>query len=298
MQEKKKYVRNVMDIAKNLARYALYFLAVVLTPLIATPIAKLFDWCVLDWSSPGQLRGFFTDLFTAILWLNELVVILIVEHFAKRSFEKKMGETGIRELQSDELSVEPLPQETEVEAEVAATEAETMFKGEEKTLLKKEKLSQRVNSWWKPKPMLPLRNVGILFLITAACILLISVQIDFQVKPFYDLGDKTTYSEIVNMLGFLVMNLFKCIWIVMIIQSALGIWQALMEYCNVAHVKFIKWIGTGAMVLLFGLYDVFTSANPFAWTYIIFYVAFTAIYYFQQRSNVKSYLLIFFLYIF
>ena len=290
MQDKNKYVENVMDIAKNLARYALFFLAVVLTPLIAEPIAKLFDWCVLDWSSPGQLRGFFTDLFTAIFWIIELVAIILVEYFAKRSIDKKIGATGLPVLQGEEGQVAPLTTEVEAEAAVAdATAPETTKKG---------KFLRWVNSWWKPKPMLPMQNVGILLLITVACILLISVQINFQVKPFYDLGDKTTYSEIINMGGFLVMNLIKCIWIVKMIESALGIWQALMEYNNAARVRFVKWIGAGAMVLLFGVYDVLASANPFMWTYLLFYIAFTAIYYFQQRSGVKTLLLIFFIYIF
>ena len=67
---------------------------------------------------------------------------------------------------------------------------------------------------------------------------------------------------------------------------------------NKENLKWLVWVGVGFLLLGFGVYDVLMSANPFAWTYLLFYVAFTAVYYFAERNNVKAFLLIFFIYIF
>ncbi len=312
MQKNKDLTKSVIEITGNMARYALYFLVVVLTPLIAEPIAKMFDWCVLNWSEPGQLRGFFTALFTVIFWLIGMAIILSVENGFKKTVKRKTEMLTGKELTSegaqtqtektDDAAAKAENQPTKTEAPAAETvKQDGRLSKEERKQRNAERLA-KFKTWWvttfQSKPVLPWRNVGSLLLITVACLLLISLQIDFQVKPFYELGDKITYSELINKGGEIVVNLVKCIWIVMMLRAALGIWQALLEFWDISHVRFLKWIGAGAMLVLFGIYDVCSTGNPFAWTYIAFYVAFTAIYYFTERSEVKTYLLTFFIYIF
>lgn len=296
MQETKDLTKNVANITGNLARYAFYFLILVLTPSIAKPIAKLFDWCALVWSEPGQLRVFFTALFSVILFGIALVLVFSIENAFKKAVENKKDL-----LSGNHLKRQANAQATAVEAEVAATQAQPLSAKEqrkENARVRKEKFAAWRKKNFQSKPVLPWRNVGSLLLITSVCILIISFQTNFQVKPFYELGDKTTYSELLNKGGEIVLNAVKCVWIVMLLRAALGVWQSLLEFWGISHVRFLKWVGAGAMLVLFGVYDVCSTGNPFAWTYIAFYVAFTAIYYFTERSDVKSYLLILFIYIF
>ncbi len=310
MQQQDKLTKTVATITGNLARYALYFLVLVLVPKIAAPLAKRFDWCALNWSEPGQLRGFFTALFSVIFWAIALVIVRSVEKNFSSAVQRKA------ELLSGEglTKTETTESQTEVAAAdaSAATLPQTAEQGEQTELSKEERKrlhkeksaarKQKVKAYWKEnvqdKPALPWKNVGALLLIVAACILLISGQIGFQVKPFYELGDKMTRSDILNKSGEIVANLVKCVWLVMMLRAALGVWQSLLEFWDISHVRYLKWVGAGAMLVAFGIYDVCATGNPFAWTYLAFYAAFTAIYYFSERNAVKSYLLIAFLYIF
>ena len=67
------------------------------------------------------------------------------------------------------------------------------------------------------------------------------------------------------------------------------------------------WLLAGAAILVFGVFDVFTSVVSYpitttgiliGLTYILFYAAFTAVYALTERSNVKSFLLIVLIYLF
>lgn len=297
MQETKELTKSVVGVTGNFVRYVLYFLVLVLTPSIAKPIAKQFDWCALSWSEPGQLRVFFTSLFSVIILGIALAIVFSVENAFKKTVALKTTM-----LTGKQLKVEAGGQAAAVDAEVAVAQAQSAPLSKEERQQRAKQRREKRKEWWKTnfqsKPILPWRNVGTLLLITSACILLISVQIDFQVKPFYELGDKTTYSEMLNKGSELILNAVKCVWIVMLLRAALGLWESLLEFWEISHVRFLKWVGAGAMLVLFGIYDVCATGNPFAWTYIAFYVAFTAIYYFSERSEVKSYLLTLFIYIF
>lgn len=294
MQRTKDLTKNAVDIATNIARYTLYFLIVVIVPLIAEPLATQFDWCKLKWSEPGELHPFFAELFTIILWLLILAIITTVQGHFQKSFNAKKEKLSQKSGNA-----------TGMEGEQPAIEKLKVCTKEERKALRKlrsEKHKKAFRDWkqanFSPKTILSWKNIGWVMLITSACILLISAQIDFQVKPFYELGDKITYSEIFNKGGEIVLNIVKCVWIVMMLRAALKLWTALLEFWNISRVRFLKWIGAGAMLVLFGAYDVFATGNPFAWTYIAYYVAFTALYYFTERSEVKTYLLTFFIYIF
>ena len=290
MQHTNDLTKNVVKIAANIARYTLYFLIVVVIPLICEPLATQFDWCKLKWSEPGELHPFFAEIFTIVLWLIALAVITTIQGYFQKSVNGKKAM-----LSGDGLK-------TDAAEQTAAAKPCTK---EERVALRKlraEKRKEAFRTWrsanFSKKTILPWKNIGWVLLITSVCILLISAQIDFQVKPFYELGDKITYSEIFNKGGEIVLNVVKCAWIVMMLRAALGVWEALLEFWGISHVRFLKWIGAGAMLVLFGIYDVFATGNPFAWTYIAYYVAFTALYYFTERSEVKTFLLTFFIYIF
>ena len=50
---------------ENGVRYAVFFLAVTLTPFLALPIAPLFDW-----AGYSLMRPLFVEVFTCIFWEN------------------------------------------------------------------------------------------------------------------------------------------------------------------------------------------------------------------------------------
>ena len=67
-------------------RYAVYFLAVAITPFFAKPIAPLFDW-----AGYSLMRPLFVEVFTIIFWGLEWLVIFLIERF-RRKRERKEGE--------------------------------------------------------------------------------------------------------------------------------------------------------------------------------------------------------------
>lgn len=262
MQKKGEVSKKVIE---NTVRYAVYFLLVVITPLLAQPVAKLFDWCTLDWAEKGQLREFFHELFTCAFWGIEFLALYFVNRRMKSEGGKR--NSSITKIENQDL---------EIQAEVAVAD------GEKKA----------------EKPLLPMRNIIFLFLISAACVLLISTQIDFQVKPFYDIGKKISTSGIMIKASVIVRNVVKCVWITMLLKSAYTLMEGVLETFKKKKSDWLIWLGVAFLVFCFGIYDVVASKNPFAWTYLLFYLAFTAVYYFAERNDRKSFLLIFFIYIF
>ena len=232
-------------------RCGFIILALLVTPFLALPVAKLFDWAVFEWSKNGELRDFYTYLFTALFWVLEGVGFYFLDKYV---LQKKV-------TSAETTDGEPQEQSQDV--------------AEGKAQKKKEQA-----------PLLP-------------CILLISVQIGFEVKPFYELGEKTTRSEIMNKVGEILCNGVKSALIVAFLRAGLALGQAIVkEDATETQKTWLPWLVAGVLMLVFGLCDVLLTANPFAWTYMVFYVAFTAIYFFTERSVGKSYGLIFFLYIF
>lgn len=270
MEEKKLLKSKIRD---NAIVYGLIFLAVIFTPFLAGQIAKIFDFAVLEWWKHGQLRVFYTEVITALLWVGEMVGF----HYFAKFWRKKQA---AKKAQA-ENAVET--EQTQAEREAAIAAAETHKKP------KKEKT-----------PLLPLTNMIALFALCAACILLLSAQIGFQVKVFYDLGERVVLSEIIDFGGITAKNIVKCVWIVLLLKSSLAITESACEFSVMkdSAKKWAAWVLAGALLLVFGVYDVVSSQNKFAWTYLAFYAAFTAIYFLTNRAPVKSYLLIFFLYLF
>ncbi len=70
---------------ENALRFALYFLAVTLTPFLAKPIAPLFDW--IGYSA---LRPMFVEVFTMVLWGAEAGAFVLIDYLVKR----RRGGTG------------------------------------------------------------------------------------------------------------------------------------------------------------------------------------------------------------
>lgn len=144
-----------------------------------------------------------------------------------------------------------------------------------------------------PKDILPIKRVFILSGIVLACVLVISIQIDFQVKPFYDLGEKFNGYELMNNLGVFIRNTAKCLWITIMVRFA----QEFAE--QVLNKKGSRIIFGGIILMLtLGIYDAVTGMNNLAVTYVFLNLVFGWIYLLTERNMRKSFLLILFVFFF
>jgi len=248
---------------ENALRYAAYFLAFLVTPFLAAVVGEWFVWV-----GYGRMTPFFTNIFTMIFWLLEFIVLLIVDTVLKRQRAKK--ETAEeKQLTLEELALEPSAEE-------------------------------------KPKkkrtPPLPLKNLFVLTAIVALCVLFISAQIDFKVKPFYEIGEKINGYEFWNKISGFTCNMVKCVWIVLFMGVALEFFKTLFaEIPNEKQKRGAIWFAVIVAILPFALYDVLISGMSLAFglTYLfLFYPAFVLVYYFTEQRGVQAYLLIMFIYIF
>lgn len=140
---------------------------------------------------------------------------------------------------------------------------------------------------------LPIKRILILSGIVAACILVISAQIRFQVKPFYDLGEKFNGYELLSNVGIFLRNIVKCIWIVIMLKAA----EDFIEQM-IGRGKSNYPLAGIVMMLTVGIYDIVMGMNNLAVTYLFLYLIYGMIYILTDRNTIKSYLLIVLIYLF
>ncbi len=165
----------------------------------------------------------------------------------------------------------------------------------------------------KASPM-PLKNLLIVTGICAACVLLVSIVIGFRVKPFYDIGEKVTGHQLAHRGTAIARNIAKCGWMLAMLRRcknmAIELYAAYLQGKNTWWI----WVIAGAIFMLFGIFDIFTSVVQFpeygfarvtelrqwllALTYFLFYAAFPFVYVCAEERTGKSYLLILFIYLF
>lgn len=268
----------------NLARYALYFVLVLVTPYFAKPIVPLFDWV-----GYGQMAGFVFELFTALFWAVELIILLIVEIVVRKKQRKRILQNadadGALANAMEKRGNEPLDRTLD-----ASFKSWVKAKDEAEILQ-----AQPQKKKGEKQPPLPLWNVLLLAALTIACVALISVQTGFQVKPIYDIGEKVTGHQLLNKIGILIRNCVKCVFISLLLRESFEMADAIVGKDGS---KWYVWLIGAAFVLAFGVFDVIRDANPFWWTYLIFYVAFTAVYALTKRNIGKTFALVLFIYIF
>lgn len=269
----------------NFLRYGIYFLAVVVTPwifgMMFAPDNKMWIVRVLDLVGYGQMRPCFKEVFTILFWILEMVLFRFIE----KKYDPK-------EKRSSALTVYAWQKKTSAETPENENEG-GMVEANGKTGDKKTK---------KRAPLLPLRNVVVLTAIVVACILILSAQIGFLVKPFYDLGEKIQGYDMYNRIAVIVRNVVKCAWIVVFLSASREIACELRLLGKNDVEK--RGIFFGAYIvffLLFGLYDVLTAGMTLGLgvTYfVLFYPCFVVVDMLTQHSPKKSYLLIMLIYIF
>ncbi len=182
-------------------------------------------------------------------------------------------------------------------------------------LLRRKKLipeKPKEKQSWAP---LPRKNLFILTSMAAGSVLMVSAIISFRVKPFYDLGEKVTGYEIWNAVGGIGLNVFRCMWIMAMLVHCARMANILVESYAAPNEEGgaeqnkprLKLLITAAILMLFGIFDIFTSVVSYplgvrgvlvALTYVLFYALFPIIYHYTKRNVGKAYLVIMFIYIF
>lgn len=142
---------------------------------------------------------------------------------------------------------------------------------------------------------LPYRRMAVILLVVVACILAISAQIRFNVKPFYDLGEKFNGYELTNHLGIFLRNIIKCMWLVIMIKAM----QNFVEQCA-PEKKILSKIPAAGVILMLtvGVYDLVISANNLPLTYFFLYLVYGWLYLLTDRNMIKTYLLVMFIFLF
>lgn len=168
---------------------------------------------------------------------------------------------------------------------------------------KAERAEKKANKEKKEKkeiPVLPLKNVLIISGIIVACLVVVGLQIDLEVKPFYDMAQRVTSAyAYLNNLGPIIMALAKCLWIILIIKAALAMGEAVFGVIDAKKLQtFLIWFFATLVLFIFGLYDILSSESKYALTYVLFYALFPLLYALAKKSDGKYYLIILFIYIF
>lgn len=281
-------------------RYVVYFLAVALTPFLAKPIAPLFDW-----AGYSLMRPMFVEVFTVIFWGLEWLIVYLVERRIKKG--KKEGQAIYMRQAGISLLESGKGENAEVIGShlIAKSGARPLTEGEKKELLFQ---SKNKDKRFKIREPLPLKNVFLLTLISIVCIFIISAVTGFKVKPIYDIGEKVTGYEMYNKIAWLGKNVFKCFWILGMVKACKGMSEELVYTSALPENKrWLRWVIELALLLVFGLFDVFTAVMVYpltvtrllvGLTYILFYAAFVPVQALTKGSDVKAFLLIVLIYLF
>ena len=282
----KKSSQTTKKFVGNLLRYLVYFTCIVVTPVCTKPIGPLFDWV-----GYGQLRDAFARLFTCIFYAVEICLFLFIEgivHKAKRDkISKALDVNGsLNAALKEGKALKPAVDD--------AFRAYAEAKPEEATLPPKKKNGKKYAK--VKQPPLPILNVFLLTAIAVLCILIISIQTEFKVKPIYDIGEKVTGHQLLGKIALLSVNIIKCIWIMFLLHASYAMAVAFTK--EKKEKAWLTWLICGSCLMVFGVLDSFLRMQPFAWTYLLFYAVFTLVYCLTKRSKGKAFGLILLIYIF
>ncbi len=157
------------------------------------------------------------------------------------------------------------------------------------------------------KAPIPRKNLYILSGICLGSVLLLSVVIGFQVKPFFDLGEKVTGYDILCTVGALGRNIVKMLWTVALFLNGLRMADEIIAAYGLTKKPWLRLLLSGSFLMLFGIFDIFTWVLTYpvggreiliAVVYFLFYAVFPIVYYYTEESRGKTYLIMTFIYLF
>ncbi len=157
------------------------------------------------------------------------------------------------------------------------------------------------------KAPIPRKNLYILTGICLGSVLLLGAIIGFQVKPFYDLGEKVTGYDILCTVGEVGRNVVKCLWILALLLNGLRMADEIIAAYDLTKAPWLRLLIAGSILMTFGIFDILTSVLSYpvsgrgiliALVYFLFYALFPLLYYYAEESRGKTYLLMVFIYLF
>ncbi|MBQ5445125.1 MAG: hypothetical protein IIT48_00410 [Lachnospiraceae bacterium] len=140
---------------------------------------------------------------------------------------------------------------------------------------------------------LPFKRLLTITIIVSACIVIISAQINFKVKPFYDLGDKFNGYQLYYHLGVFLRNIIKSIWIVILIK-------AITEFVETVRNRKYNIYPFAGIILMgtLGVADMVFKVNNLSVSFLLLYIVYGWLYLLTERNYLKTVLLVMFLIIF
>lgn len=234
--------------------------ALYFLPFLISPLIAKPVSVLFDFVGYGQWIGFFYETAIMLIWLFSIIGIAIADGVIAKKKRKLAKLTAVEQTELPEVSAMPIK---------------------------------------KKKENLPLINVLLLSAISILCVLAISLQIGLQVKPFFDIGEKNASPQIWEKVMIIVKNGVKCVWIMYFLNASLKMsGEIFADITDQKAKEWLTWIIAGFFLMVFGIYDVVTSCQDFTLTYVIFYALFPIVHCLTKKSNVKSFLIILFIYLF
>ena len=134
------------------------------------------------------------------------------------------------------------------------------------------------------------KNLLIVIGLVMVSIFVISAQIGFEVKPFYDLGVKFTGYELMAKIAVILCNVIKCAWVVIMMEMV----EDFMSHFNKKEI-----VPYGGIVLMLtaGLFDVAFSLVTLPVTYVLLYLVYGLIFRITHESVSKTFLCVVLIYI-
>lgn len=141
------------------------------------------------------------------------------------------------------------------------------------------------------KGPLPLPRLLILTAITVICVILISAQINWQVKLFYDVGSNTTGYGLMKSGGEIVKNAVKCLWMVFLISIGQSLFENFSTKTSVPA-------GGIILMLTLGALDLASGITLLKLTYVFLYAVFGWIFLITNKNVLKTYFYTWFIFVF
>ena len=262
---------------KAIWRYIAYFFSMFLTALFFRGIfhenSELLFTQAMDLIGYGQMRPTIQNTFIMLAWGAEMAAFYITEK---------------RKVWRERRAVYEACQNMENIENDGTRDA---LKEKNAFIFKKEKT-----------PLLPMRNVVMLLGLVAACILIMSTQIDFHVKPFYDLGSNVQGYDLFNRISVICLNIVKCIWVVWLLHASKDVALEISAAKTRETDKRAIFLGVSmGLFLLLAIHDIAMSGMGLSLgvTYfVLFYPCFALVDALTRGQTTKSYILIMLIYIF
>lgn len=129
--------------------------------------------------------------------------------------------------------------------------------------------------------MISTKSLLLSSLIFFTMILIISIRIDFKVKPFYDFGEKLTGYDLINKLGILIKLLFRCAFIPVVCRGAYIL-------SGISDKKYIRYPLYVLLVVGYGVFEILYYHVGFPFIYTLFYMSFAVLFLLMRKNYRKT----------